>query len=300
MDALVDAYLELRRSTGYRMKVQEYCLRSFVKFACERGDTHVRALSAIQWAAQAPSEGQRGNRLAMVRPFARFAKAENPAHEIPPSRAFAPRRGRYIPFIFSEEQLKDLLTRASGLPPVGSLRPWTYCTLFSLLAVTGLRISEALALRLSDITPDGLLIRESKFRKNRLVPLHPTAAAGLARYLDRRRAAAHDHVFVSLRGTGIKYTVVNTTFLRLVRAMGIHPGPGCRGPRIHDLRHGFAVRVLEACPNSKNTVDARMLALSTYMGHGRIDSTYWYLHATPTLLAGISEANERFMEGSLK
>lgn len=297
MDKLVNSYLDLRRSTGFLMKVQGYLLRSFVTFSTQRGDTHIRAASAIDWAALAPSEGQRGNRLSMLRQFSRYAQAEDPGHEIPPTRVFAPRQGRYVPFILSDDQLKELLTCASKLPPGGSLRPWTYCTLFSLLAVTGLRISEALALRLRDVTPDGLVVRETKFHKSRLVPLHPSVVAGLARYLDRRGPAADDHVFVSLRGTGIRYPTVITTFLRLVREMGIHPGPGCRGPRIHDLRHGFAVRVLQACPASKSLVDARMMALSTYMGHGRLDSTYWYQHATPKLLAAISETTEKFMEG---
>ena len=100
-----------------------------------------------------------------------------------------------------------------------------------------------------------------------------------------------------LCGRGIRYSGVVTVFLRLVRAMGIHPGSGCPGPRIHDLRHGYAVRVLETCPGDRTLVDAHMLALMTYMGHSRVDSTYWYLHATPHLLAQISEMSEIFREG---
>ena len=294
---LMDFYLALRRSTGFRMKVQEYLLRSFVRFAAQRGETHIFSGSAIDWAALAPSETQRANRLGTVRVFARFAKAEDPRHEVPPARVFVTRRVRYAPFIFSEQQVKELFIRASRLSPPGSLRPWTYCTLFSLLAMTGMRISEALALRLRDVTEDGLVIRETKFRKSRLVPLHPSTTAGLARYLDRRGTALDDHVFVSTRRTGIRYSTVNATFLRLVREMGVHPGPGHRGPRVHDLRHGFALRVIKACPTSKTAVDAHMLALSTYMGHGQLDSTYWYLHATPQLLEGIAEATEKFIHG---
>ena len=296
LSTLVDAYLELRRATGFQMKVQAYLLHSFVAFAAARGETHVRATSAIEWATLAPSEIQRANRLGMVRVFARFAKAEDPDHEIPPDRVFAPRRARYAPFIFSEAQLKELLQRAARLPPPQSLRPWTYCTLFSLLAVTGVRISEALALTLDDVTADGLVIRETKFRKSRLVPLHPSADAGLARYLDRRGRANDAHVFLSSRGTPLCYSTVNAIFLRLVRAMGIHPGPGCRGPRIHDERHGFAIRVLEAGPATRDVVDTRMLALSTYLGHAQLDSTYWYLHATPHLLTGICDTTERWIE----
>lgn len=295
---LVDSYLELRRSTGFRMKVQAYLLHNFASFAAERGETYIRTLTAVEWAAQAPSEGQRANRLGMLRVFARFARAEDAGHEVPADRVFSARRVRYRPFILSPDQLHELLTCASKLPPAGSIRPWTFTTLFSLLAVTGLRISEALNLRLHDITEDGLVIRETKFQKSRLVPLHPTTMVGLKRYLDRRGAAKDDHLFVSLRGHGMRPSGVVTVFLRIVRAMGIHPGPGKPGPRIHDLRHGFAVRVLESCSGDRTVVDANMLALMTYMGHGQIDSTYWYLHATPHMLTQVAERSEAFGKGS--
>jgi integrase/recombinase XerD len=297
LSRVVDRYLDLRRSTGFQMKVQGYLLRSFVRFAALRREKHVRARTAIEWAALAPSEGQRANRLGMIRVFARFAKAEDLRHEVPPNRVFAARRVHYAPFLFSDEQVTELVRCAAQLTPAGSLRPWTYRTLFSLLAISGLRISEALALRIADVTADGLVIRETKFHKSRLVPLHRTATHGLVRYLDRRGALPDDHVFVSLRGTGLRYTTVNTTFLRLVRDMGIHPGPGRRGPRIHDLRHRFAVKVLEAGATASPEVDHRMLALSTYMGHARIDSSFWYLHATPHLLTLVSDACEAIVAG---
>ena len=297
LSRMVDRYLELRRSTGFGMKVQEYLLHNFTSFAAKRGETHIRKRTAIEWATQAPSEGQRANRLGILRVFARFARAEDSGHEVPSERVFTTRRVHYRPFIFSADQLHELLVRASQLPPPGSIRPWTFTTLFSLLAVAGLRISEGLNLHLQDVSEDGLVIRDTKFHKGRLVPLHPTTMAGLQRYLNRRGVAEDDHVFISLRGRGIRYPGVNSVFLRLVRAMGIHPGPGHRGPRIHDLRHGFAIRVLESCPGDRTAVDAHMLALMTYMGHGRIDSTYWYLHATPHLLVQISEMSEIFREG---
>jgi integrase/recombinase XerD len=299
LSRLVDSYLELRRATGFQMGVQKYLLHHFASFAAQRQGTHVRARTAIEWAAQAPSEGQRANRLGTVRVFARYACAEDARHEVPPQRVFSSPRVHYTPFIFTPSQLHELLVRASKLAPSRSLRAWTYCTLFSLLAVTGLRISEALNLRLQDVTPDGLLIRGTKFRKSRLVPLHPTTLAGLERYLDRRGAVADDHVFVSHQGWGLPYSSVVGIFLRLVRGMGIHPGPGHRGPRIHSLRHSFTVRVLEACPAPRHftEIEAHMLALSTYLGHSRLDSTYWYIHATPHLLAEISQASEDFVKG---
>ena len=297
LNQLVDRYLELRRSTGFGMRVQEYLLHNFASLAEQRGEAHIRIQTAIEWAAQAPSEGQRANRLGMLRVFARFARAEDSKHEVPPERVFLTQRVHYHPFIFTADQLHELLVRASQLPPSGSIRPWTFTTLFSLLAVTGMRISEALNLRLNDLTEDGIVIRETKFKKSRMVPVHPTTTAGLQRYLNCRGIAKDDHVFISLRGCRIRYTGVVSVFLHLVRAIGIHPGPGHSHPRIHDLRHGFAVRVLESCSGDRTAVDAQMLALMTYMGHSRIDSTYWYLHATPHLLTQISEMSEIFREG---
>lgn len=295
---LVDSYLELRRATGFQMKVQEYLLHDFVSFAEKREDTHIRSRTAIDWAGEAPSEGQRANRLGMVRVFARFARAEDPRHEVPPERIFSASRAAYTPFIFTPAQVNELLVRASRLAPFKSIRPWTYCTLFSLLAVTGLRISEALNLRLTDVTPDGLLVRETKFRKSRLVPLHISTAEGLRRYLERRGAVADDHVFVSLQGRVLRYSTVVAIFLRLVRAIGIHPGPGHRGPRIHDLRHSFAVRVLESCSVVPPIeIEAHILALSTYLGHAELASTYWYIHATPHLLTDIADVSETFIQG---
>jgi integrase len=296
---LVDSYLDLRRSTGFGMRVQGYLLHGFASFAADRGETHIRTGTAIEWVAQAPSEGQRANRLGMLRVFARFAHAEDARHEVPADRVFRARRVHYRPFVFTPDQLHDLLVGASKLPPAGSIRPWTFTTLFSLLAVTGLRISEALNLRLHDITDDGLVVRETKFHKSRLVPVHPTTMAALDRYLEHRGAAEGDHLFVSLRGRGIRYPGVVSVFLRLMRAMGIHPGPGQPGPRIHDLRHGFAIRVIESCAGDRTTVDANMVALMTYMGHGQIDSTYWYLHATPRMLTQICEMAEASGNGGL-
>src|SRR5262245_32310395 len=123
---LVDRYLELRRSTGFGMGVQEYLLHNFASFAAQRNETHIRTRTAIEWAVQAPSEGQRANRLGMLRVFARFARAEDSGHEVPSERVFSSRRVRYRPFIFSSDQLHELLMYASRLPPAGSIRPWTF------------------------------------------------------------------------------------------------------------------------------------------------------------------------------
>jgi integrase/recombinase XerD len=143
----VEHYLEMRRATGFRMRVAGYLLRSFTRFAAKRRESHVCTRTAIEWASLAPSERQRANRLGTLRMFARFARAEDPRHEVPPPRVFAAPRVRYAPFILSQEQVVELIRRAAQLKTDHwPLRQWTFCTLFSLLAVTGMRISEALAL----------------------------------------------------------------------------------------------------------------------------------------------------------
>ncbi|MGA7713203.1 MAG: tyrosine-type recombinase/integrase [Rhizomicrobium sp.] len=299
MTHLLDDYMALRRAAGFQLRVQEVHLRNFVKFATERGEAFVRTQTALDWAALAPSDSQRGNRLDVVRIFARFARIEDSRHEVPPVGVFSSRRLPYRPFIFTANQIRSVLEYAARLNPAGSLRPWTYCTLFSLLAVTGMRISEALALRFDDITPDGLLIRKTKFQKSRLVPLHTTTQAGLDRYLQRRRhfGGDDDHVFISLRYRPPHYTTVQATFLQAVRDIGLHPGPGQRGPRLHDLRHSWAVAALEACPFGHDQVNQHVLGVSTYLGHAKLASTYVYLHTTPHLLADIAARCERVAFG---
>jgi integrase/recombinase XerD len=167
--------------------------------------------------------------------------------------------------------------------------------LIALLSATGLRISEALKLTVADVTGDGLLIRETKFRKTRLVPLHDTAAAGLKRYLARRGLGSDaDPVFVDERGRALRYIAVKETFDRLIGRAGIR-SRSARRPRLHDLRHAFAVRALQGSPCGRSRCGAHMAALATYMGHVNIYATYWYLEATADLLRDVAVAAETFM-----
>jgi integrase/recombinase XerD len=181
------------------------------------------------------------------------------------------------------------------LGPKGGLRSLTYASLIALLSATGLRISEALKLTVADVTRDGLLIRETKFRKTRLVPLHDTAAAGLRRYLARRRPRSNDDpVFIGKHGGALRYIAVKETFDRLVRNAGIAP-TARRRPRLHDLRHTFAVRALQGSPAGRSRSGAHMAALSTYMGHVNIYATYWYLEATADLMRDVAAAGEDYL-----
>ena len=291
----IEAYLDLRRVTGFAMSNAEYLLKSFAAFAAERGQTHVHAQTAIDWAALGPSVAQRDARLKAVCRFARHVRIEDGRHELPPANHFGARKRRRPPHIYSADEIDRLVKAALRLGPKGSLRPLTHATLIALLSATGLRISEALKLTVADVTRDGLLIRETKFRKTRLVPLHDTAAAGLRRYLARRRPRSNDDpVFIGKHGGALRYIAVKETFDRLVRKAGIAP-TARRRPRLHDLRHTFAVRALQGSPAGRSRSGAHMAALSTYMGHVNIYATYWYLEATADLMRDVAAAGEDYL-----
>jgi integrase/recombinase XerD len=293
----IEAYLALRRATGFAMLNAEYLLKSFAVFATERGQAHVHAQTAIDWAARGPSVAQRDARLKAVCRFVRHARVEDARHELPPANHFGARKMRRSPHIYSTTEIGRLIETALRLRPEGGLRSWTYATLIALLSVTGLRISEALKLTVADVTRDGLLVRETKFRKTRLVPLHDTAAAGLQRYLARRRSHSEaDPVFADTRGLPLRYIAVKETFDRLVGRAGIIPASK-RRPRLHDLRHTFAVRALQSSPADGSRSGAHMAALATYMGHVNICATYWYLEAAAELMRDVAAAGEGFIVG---
>lgn len=223
------------------------------------------------------------------------------AVELPPPNHFGYRKIRRLPGIYSRDEITALVLAATRLPSPDSLQPRTYAALISLLAATGLRISEALHLLVSDITADGLLIRRTKFQKTRLVPLHETAVAGLGSYLMCRRKMRRggDHVFVSNEGQPLVYWRVRSVFRTLLKSAGLKPS-GDRWPRIHELRHTFAVRALESSPTGRQRIGRHMLALATYLGHVNVDATYWYLETTPELLRDIAVVAENFVQGGQK
>ncbi len=295
----VESYLKVRHAAGFDLRHTGMLLRNFGQFCVARGETHVHGQTTIEWAAMACSPGERSRRLKAVIRFAHYVRTEDDRHEIPPDRIFGYHKQRHIPFIFSPTDIGKIINHAMRLSPVGSLRPYSYATLFGLLSATGLRVSEALALRMDDITPDGLVVRKTKFRKSRLIPLHATTLVALEHYLVRRKQVreSDDHLFVSLRGHGFRYETVRIVFHRLVHTAGIECKPDRRKPGIHSLRHTFAVRALEACANDRDHIDQHILALSTYMGHAHVADTYWYIEATPQLLGDIAKALENFLKG---
>ena len=296
--AHVERYISLRQTLGYKLRDLSGNLGAFAHFAAGRGDTHVRVSTAVDWATEASSPRGRYIRLRDVARLARFLHAEDPTHEVPTNPFYAPTRRR-LPYIYTREEILQLIGAADRLRQSYPLRRQVYGTLFGLIAATGLRISEALDLRIYDILPDGVLqIRRTKFGKSRLVPLHPTAANALDRYLEQRRrlAVTDDHVFLSAGNERIASSMAEYTFRRILRLAGIAPSR-TRRPRIHDLRHTFATRALEQCSTRREAVARHFVALATYMGHTDIAHTYWYLEATPELMVGIAAAAEALIAG---
>jgi integrase len=297
MISIVERYLAVRRATGFELTNTEYLLRSFARWAAQRDETHIRSESAIAWASQTASVAQRDARLKTLCLLARYLRSEDPRHELPSANHFGYHKRRRVPHIYSAAGIGRLLSAASQLGPADSLQPHIYRTLIGLLAVTGLRISEALALRFSEVTPQGLLIHRTKFQKTRLVPLHETTAAALDRYLIRRRErGGSELVFIAADGRPLRYRDVYLTFQKVAKAAKVS-GSHDRRPRWHELRHTFAVRALEASPKGRQQVGRHLLALATYMGHVNIDATYWYLEATPELLRDVARAAEKFIRG---
>jgi integrase/recombinase XerD len=298
MITAVESYLAVRRAAGFTLSNTEYLLRSFSAFAADKKQTHIRTATTIDWASQARSVAQRHTRYQTICHFAQYLRVEDPRHESPPPNHFGYRKTRRVPYIYSRGEIDGLVIAATRLPASGSLRPKTYAALISLLAATGLRISEALHLLVSDITTNGLLIRRTKFQKTRLVPLHDTAVTGLGHYLmyrqEKRRGG--EHVFVSDKGQPLVYWKVHGVFRTLLKSAGLKPSGG-RWPRIHDLRHTFAVRALESSPTGRQRIGQHMLALATYLGHVNINATYWYLESTPELLREIANVTESFLQG---
>lgn len=293
-------YVELHRTAGFKFRTQHGMLARFVIFAEQHGDEFVRVDRALEWAARAPSAAQRCKLLLEVRRFALAMRPEDSRYEVPAADALgrASHRRRIV-HIYTPDEISRLVQAATQLGPTGSIRPWMYATLFGLLAATGLRISEALALQLKDVTADGLIIRQTKFKKSRLVPLHETTQRALDIYITVRAAVGtlDGSLFVSVCGRALAHTTVDAVFLELARSIGLRGAPGQRGPRIHDLRHTFAVRALEQCPHDKDAIARHLVALSTYLGHVHATSTYWYLQATPFLMGQIADVSEALLQG---
>jgi integrase len=289
---LVERYLADRRALGFALKIEGQQLRAFAHFADGGGHRGPVTIDlAVRWATAPSSRDRRfpGRRLEVIRPFARYLASIDAASEVPSRYLLGPPRHRPLHHIYTDDEIGALIAAAAKLRPKGRLRSRTYATLLGLLAATGLRVSEALRIRRDDVdlTRAVLVIRATKFRKSRLVPLHVTAAEALRAYVaDRDRLVSHPSVptfFVADAGGALIYSTVRTAFLHLRCSLG-WAGFVPR-PRIHDLRHSFACRRLRDWYVQGVDVNAKIASLATYLGHAHVTDTYWYLTGTPELLA---------------
>jgi integrase/recombinase XerD len=284
-------YLGLRRSLGYKLRRSEKLLQQFIDYLDAAGATTITTAHALAWACQAPRSDSnwRSQRLSVVRGFASYLRNLDVAVEVPPPELLPSRPRRASPYLYSEQEIEGLIEAAKMLS--SPLRVATYQVLIGLLAVTGMRVREAINLDRDDFDAGHgvLIVRQAKFNKTRELPLHASTAAALRRYLarrDRKRLGGRTTaLFISPAGTRLLYCNVHWTFQRLVRRAGLIPRTRSCRPRIHDIRHSFAVRTLIDTYRDGADADQRLAVLSTYLGHCDPARTYWYLSGSPELLS---------------
>jgi integrase len=294
----------MRRALGYTLKRAEKLLAQFLTYLEDLGEERVRTETALAW-ARLPADAHRSwgsYRLSVVRGFAAHLRAIDPATEVPPADLLPWQPCRATPYLYSDDDVARLTAEAATLRTPH--RVATYRTLIGLLAVTGMRVGEPLALDRADFDSiNGLLtVRKSKFGKSRELPLHPSTVDALRNYLRRgdrpRSRASTPALLVSTAGARLLYTNVQCTFHRLVSRAGLTPrSTSCR-PRLHDLRHSFAVRTVLDGYRGAGDPEARLALLSTYLGHVAPGNTYWYLSAAPELLELAAGRLERHLGGA--
>ena len=300
--ALAD-YLAVRRALGYRLARAEKLLAQFLAFVEDRGEQHLTIETALAWAT-APAGADlnwMSRRLSDVRRFAIHLRGIDSATQVPPADILPGRSRRATPYLYSAQEISALMMATATLR--GSHRRATYQTLIGLLAATGMRIGEAIGLDRNDFDAvSGVLtIRNGKFGKSRELPLHPSTIAALGNYLRRADRPCQSPnipaLFLSPTGARLLYTNVQNTFQRLVRHAGIIPRSTACRPRLHDLRHGFAVNTILDAYRDGDDPGARLAILSTYLGHINPTHTYWYLSASPELLKLAGDRLERHLGG---
>ena len=288
----VEDYIALHRSLGFKLRDMATGLREFTAFLEQKEAPYITTALAVEWATQPvdhqPSDWAR--RLGFVRVFARHWSATDPRTEIPPAGLLPFRARRARPYLYTEEEILRLLAAAKSLSPAGGLRPWTYHCLFGLLAVSGLRISEAIKLERQDVDFDkGLLtIRQTKFNKSRLIPLHVSTRDVLAEYAQRRDrlipTQSSPCFLLNDHGRCLESSNVRRTFYALSRQIGLRGAVDHTGPRLHDFRHRFALKTLIHWYRTGEDIERRLPVLSTFLGHSHAADTYWYLSIHPELM----------------
>lgn len=297
----VEDYLKVRRSLGYQLARPEKLLGQFITYLEQAGAGTVTTEHALAWAVLPGGDPSwHAYRLSAVRGFATWLRTIDPAAQVPPARLIPSRKLRATPYLYADAEIRSLIAAASSLR--FPLRAATYQALIGLLAVTGMRVGEAIRLDLGDADLDTgvLTVREGKHGKSRLIPLHATTVQALRGYLSLRsrlhpqpRAEA---LFISPAGTRLLYCNVHSTFQQLARLAGLAPRSASCRPRIHDLRHSFAVRSLLDAYAAGQDGQATLAVLCTYLGHVDPAATYWYLTASPELMAAAGQRLDAWLE----
>ena len=307
LHAALDEYLSVRRTLGFKLRDEGTALPKFLRFLEKKGASYITTDLALQWATQPqnvlPSHWAR--RLTMVRIFAQFHSAVDRRTEIPPQGLLPYRYRRKTPYIYDDEEISRLLKAASHLQSATALRASTYTTFFGLLASTGMRISEPIALDCKDVDLKQaiLTVRWTKFGKTRLIPIHSSTVGKLEEYSRLRSRIfirpKSPSFFVSERGTRLTQCSVRYTFVKLSREIGLRAPHDSHGPRVHDMRHTFAVKTLLRWYQTGVDVERHMPELATYLGHAHVNDTYWYISAVPELLSLATMRLDTIEGGSL-
>lgn len=302
--ALAD-YLAMRRALGYQLARAEKLLGQFLTYLEDLGETHLRTDTALAWATLPTGTNPSGwasKRLNAVHGFAAHLHTIDPATEVPPADLLRCRARRATPYLYTDEEVDAVIAAAATLRT--SHRVATYQTLIGLLVVTGMRVGEAIALDRDDFDAGHgvLMVRRGKFGKSRELPLHPSAVTAVDQYLHRedrpRPASRTSALLVSTAGTRLLVCNVQQTFHTVVRHAGLKPHSAACRPRLHDVRHRFAVCTLLDAYRQGEDPDARLSRLSTYLGHVDPKSTYWYLSAAPELLQLAGDRLQRHLGGA--
>ena len=300
----LERYLALRRSLGFQLNDVARQLGKLVVYLEQQGQTHISTAGIASWITSLDvSLSTRTGRFGMVRHFAAYLQTIDPGHEVPPRNLFTGCNPRKLPFIYTDEQIQQLLKAALQIPAGDGFRGMTMATLLGLLAVTGMRLGECLALNVDDVDLNNgvLTIVKTKFRKSRLIPIHPSTRQQIHEYAQWRRRRFPNPVspsfLVSNEGTRLWKGNVRITFRQLLARIGLRQLGESPGPRLHDLRHTFAVRTLSEWYRADRDVETRLPMLATYLGHTHVSGTYWYLTGTPELLQLVAARMDRAVEG---
>lgn len=300
-------YLDIRRKLGFKLEQPGRLLHQFVSFAEQEGASFITAALALRWATQPKTSSRiwHAIRLGVVRRFADYRSAMDPRTEIPPQQLLPAHYHRKPPYIYNNHEIMVLIKAAQRLPSKLGLRASTYSTLIGLLAATGMRMSESIALDRNDVNlTEGILtIRQTKFSKSRLVPIHFSTQEVLQHYAILRDQTCSllktPSFFVSEDGIRLTHWSVRWNFVRLSRQIGLRSADDSHGPRLHDLRHSFAVQTLLDWYRSGMDVERHMPKLATYLGHKHVNDTYWYISAVPELLILATERLDTLPIGAL-